>query len=101
MLPKTYEFTSELWIWSGAKAAWHFLSLTEEASDEIKFFTVHSKRGWGSVPVTVTIGGSKWKTSIFPSSKTQNFIVPIKKAVRTAEGIKEGDDVTFSIYVAE
>jgi hypothetical protein len=35
--------------------------------------------------VQVTVGGSKWTTSIFPDSVRGSYVLPIKRAVRKAE----------------
>lgn len=48
------------------------------------------RRGFGSVKVNVTLGGSRWSTSVFPS-KEGGWFLPVKKAVQRAEGLEEGD----------
>ena len=45
--------------------------------------------GWGVIPVEVTIGRTTWRTSLFP--KDEGYLVPIKDAVRKAEGLAPGD----------
>ena len=88
------EFTAELWRWSGEKASWYFVTLPEEVADEID--DEHGGPdlpGFGSVRVTVTLGGSRWQTSIFPSKEHASFVLPVKKTVRQAEGIDDGDQV--------
>lgn len=91
-------FEAELWLWSG-KDAWHFLTLPEDLSDEIDDRTEGRKAGFGSVPVTVTIGASTWTTSIFPSRQQGAFILPVKQQIRRAEGIGAGDVVTVALTV--
>lgn len=58
-----------------------------------------SRRGWGSVRVEATIGTTTWTTSVFPDAKTGSFLLPIKKEVRNAEGIGEGDRVRFTLTI--
>jgi len=36
-----------------------------------------------------------WRTSVFPASEC--FVLPVKKAVRKAEGIEVGDLVTVTL----
>ncbi len=88
-----YEFTADLWRWSAKdeekSGAWFFVSLPFEASDAIEAEAVPGK-GFGSVKVEVTIGSSTWRTSVFPSVEEKTYVLPIKKAVRTAEGLDEG-----------
>ena len=48
------------------------------------------RRGFGSVKVNVTLGDSRWSTSVFPS-KDVGWFLPIKKAIQRAQGLDEGD----------
>lgn len=50
------------------------------------------RRGFGSVKVTAQVGRTRWRTSLFPR-KPEGWFLPIKQAVRVAEGVKEGDAV--------
>jgi hypothetical protein len=50
------------------------------------------RRGFGSVRVTVQVGSSRWQTSLFPQ-KAGGWFLPIKKPVRLAEGLEEGEPV--------
>jgi predicted lipid-binding transport protein (Tim44 family) len=49
------------------------------------------------IPVTVQIGKTEWKTSMFP--KDGRYIVPVKVDIRRAENLEEGDTVTVRIEV--
>ena len=91
-----YAFTAALWEWP-AKAAWFFVTVPVDISDEIDARTHGLTNGFGSVRVRVRIGGSEWLTSLFPDSKQQAYVLPIKKAVRVAEGISPGDEVRVRI----
>jgi hypothetical protein len=93
----TFDFTSKLWRWQGdAPAAWHFITLPEDVAAQIRF--MHGKtKGFGSVRVAVTIGESRWKTSLFPDRKSGSFLLPVKASVRIAEGVGEGDSVCVKL----
>ncbi len=91
-----YTFTAELWEWSG-KAAWHFVTLPPALSDEIAEATADTRRGFGAVAVTVTVGASRWETSIFPSKTEAAYILPVKQEVRAAEGLAPGGSVGVSL----
>ena len=94
-----YKITAKLWIYPGGTAQWHFLTVPKKESETLKKkHSVHA-RGWGSLPITVTIGKTKWDTSIFPDSKSGTYILPLKAAVRKAEGLFEGDSVSFSFFI--
>lgn len=96
----TYRFRAELWLYSG-KAAWHFITLPHDVTDEIDELTAPTRRGFGSVRVTVTVGSTTWQTSIFPDTKAGSFVLPVKKPVRAAAQISAGDQVDVTLQLAE
>lgn len=51
-------------------------------------------RGFGSVRVEATVGGTTWRTSVFPDSRGGSYVLPVKRAVREAEDLDDGDQVT-------
>lgn len=92
-----FGFSGELWEWTG-KAAWFFVTLPVDDAEDIREL-VPERRGFGSVRVEVELGGSVWRTSIFPDSDTGSYVLPVKRSVREAEGIDEGDTVDVSLRV--
>ncbi len=98
-------FDAELWIWDARRAeSWTFVSLPAEASDEISALTELGggpRRGFGSVKVQVTIGGTSWTTSIFPDGGRGCYVLPIKRAVRKAEGLDAGDVANVTVEVID
>ncbi len=99
LMEETYKITGRVWIYPG-DAAWHFVNVDKDNSVTIKKFHGTPRRGFGSIPVRVTLGGSTWNTSIFPDSASDEYLLPLKKSVRTAESIKAGDTVTFTLDIA-
>lgn len=93
-----YQIHTELWRYPG-RSAWYFLSLPTDVYTSIRSRFRGLERGWRSFPVIVTIGGSTWKTSIFPDTKTQTYLLPVKKSVRVAEQLKSGDTVRAQVIV--
>lgn len=88
---RAYEFDATLWRWEARRAdTWTFVSLPTDLADDINDLAGPIQRGFGSLRVDVTIGGTRWRTSIFPGS-SGTYVLPIKKVVRTAEGIDTGD----------
>ncbi len=79
-----------------------FLRIPPEAAEAIvahafeRRLEMGKRRGFGSVRVTVTLGESEWQTSLFPN-KDGSWFLPIKKPVRLAEGIAEGDEVAVEL----
>jgi hypothetical protein len=96
----TFEFAAPLWQYPGADG-WHFVSLPGEISDDITDITVGIRRGFGSVRVAVTVGRTAWRTSIFPDRKTGTYMLPVKKAVRTAEHLLTGADVEAQLEIVD
>ncbi len=88
---------SKIWLYKGS-GPWHFVTIEKDDANEIKKQYMWPRKGFGSIPINVKIGNTKWKTSVFPD-KNSTFVLPIKKEVRKAEDIKEGDIVSFSIEV--
>jgi len=76
-----YAFSSTVWLYPGM-AGWHFMTIPEDVSEDIQDRFGDQRRGWGSLPVEVTIGATTWKTSIFPDTKTKAYVLPIKAEVR-------------------
>lgn len=95
------EFDAELWLWESANgtASWVFLTVPEDEADEIRFRS-GPPRGFGSVRVEVTLGGSTWRTSVFPD-KVRGYMLPVKKAVRRAESVDVGDTARLRLAVLE
>lgn len=89
-------FKAKLWVWPGDKARWRGVTVPKDLSAKIKK-SVKVTRGFGSVRVQVTIGDSRWNTSLFPDSKAGTYILFIKAPVRRAEGIDDGDTISLSI----
>jgi Domain of unknown function (DUF1905) len=94
----TFEFTAELYEWTG-DAAWVFVALPGDLAEDIRDMEL-PRRGFGSVKVRVRIGATEWRTSVFPDSRSGSYVLPVKRAVRDAEGIDIGDAVDFEIDIA-
>jgi hypothetical protein len=92
------DFDAELWVWDARRDdSWIFVSLPADASAEIREVFGGRARGFGSLRVRVTVGGSTWSTSIFPDSARGAYVLPIKRAVRRAESIDEGDVAAVTV----
>ena len=95
------EFDGDVFRWDAREdAAWFFTSVPPELSEEIREIP-RPYRGFGSVRVRAKIGGSEWTTSIFPSSDSGSYVLPLKKAVRVAEGLVDGGPVTVRLEVLD
>jgi hypothetical protein len=100
MARSRFSFTAEVWQHEGP-AAWHFLSLPEAVADEIEATYGDRAAGFGSLRVEVTIGKTRWSTSIFPDRKRGTYVLPVKKSVRVAEQLVAGAPAKVSVVVAD
>ena len=88
--------TGPLWIWTGESGSWHFITVPEELSGEIRAHSMAALRGFGSVKVEASIHDVSWRTSVFPM-KSGGYLLPIKKAVRSKAEIAVDDEVTVRL----
>lgn len=91
-----YSFKGKIWKYPGS-GGWHFVTLPKTLSSKIRKSYSGFTRGWGSIRVETTIGLSKWKTSIFPDSKSKSFLLPVKAAVRKKENLKGSQSVKIRL----
>jgi hypothetical protein len=88
-----YTFAAPVWLYPG-KGGWHFVTIPHDVSDDIETLFEGWSRGWGSFPATVTIGATRWQTSIFPDKASATYLLPLKSQVRKSARITEGDTVS-------
>ena len=95
------EFDAALWEWESSPegTAWVFATVPAEEGEEIRLRS-GPPRGFGSVRVEVTLGGTTWRTSVFPD-KERGFVLPVKKAVRRAESLAVGDPARLRLRLLE
>jgi len=96
---KIFKIRSEVWIYPSSFAAWHFASIPKKETKIINQIFGGLKRGWGSLPVEVSLGKIKWKTSIFPDKRSETYILPLKSEVRRKEKIFDKDIINFSVEI--
>ena len=96
------DFVAELWIWDARRLdSWTFVSLPAEPSEEIRDLAGRMRRGFGSVRVRATIGTSTWMTSIFPDGTSKCYVLPVKRAIRTAQSLEPGDTTTVTVELID
>lgn len=93
-------FEGDVFRWEArSDSDWYFVALPPELSDDIRE-TQTFRRGFGGVRVDATIGASRWRTSIFPQAGGV-YVLPLKRAVRDAEGIDPGALVRVDLRVLD
>lgn len=93
-----YKVDAKVWLYPG-DAAWHFVTIPQDISGEIKSLFGDRAKGWGSIPVEITLGSSTWKTSIFPDKKEGAYLLPLKVEIRKKESIHDGDSLNFLLEI--
>jgi len=91
------EFTGDIWEWRGP-APFHFVTVPEAEAGMIAAASDLVTYGWGMIPVTGTAGDTAFTTSLWPQNG--GYVVPLKAAVRRAEGLGIGDAVTIVLDIA-
>lgn len=76
------KFTARLWRHPG-KGGWTFLTIPQE-------YAPSATHAWGRTPVTATVEGTTWKTSVW-RTKQGDTLLAVPKRVRGEKG--HGDQV--------
>jgi len=89
-----FVFSANVWEWRGP-APYYFVSVPLAIASEIKELASAVTYGWGMIPVSGKIGATTFSTSLW--AKNGTYAVPLKDAVRKAEGISLGDMVSVEL----
>lgn len=87
----------EVVVWRGP-APFLWVPVPETLCEDVRDAARVASYGWGAVPVEVTVGETRWETSLLP--KDGGYLVPLKAVVRQREGIDAGDAVTVAMRIA-
>lgn len=96
---KTVTFDGLVWVYPGAQAAWHFVTVPPAISAALKQAFGKKAKGWGSLPVRATVGSATWKSSLFPDTKRGAYLLPIKAAVRKKAGLAKDSRGRFTLEI--
>jgi hypothetical protein len=92
----SYRFTGEVIEWRGP-APYYFVRIPAHESAAIKV-DAKGVEYWGQVPVVARIGDTEFTTALFP--KDGVYLLPLRVAIRRAEGIEDGEPVEVGLEVA-
>ena len=90
-------FDGEIHYWRGP-APYHFVALPVDDALAVDAVAEAVTYGWGMVPVSVRIGDTTWRTSLFP--KDGGYLLPLRDSVRRKESLALGDVVSVRLTVA-
>lgn len=93
-----YEFITKVWVYQG-KGGWHFVSLPQELSKEIRDNLKSEEEGWGRLKVKAKIGNTEWDTAIWFDTKMDTYILPLKADVRRKERVEAENEVRIIIWI--
>jgi len=88
-------------LWEMGEGSWVFVTVPRDASERIRSIPREPRPGFGSLRVEATLGSTVWRTSIFPEAKTGCYVLPVKKAVRAAQGVHPPDTVEVAIELID
>jgi hypothetical protein len=80
-------FTATLFRWSEGKGSWYFAPVPERFAPPVT-------HGWGRTPVTATVEGQTWQTSVW-RGKDGRTLLAIPKAIRGRK--EDGDRVKVTL----
>lgn len=89
-------FRGEVVYWRGP-SPFHFVAVPDDGCRELRAISKLVSYGWGVIPVTARAGATEWTTSLFP--RDGGYLVPVRDAVRRAEGMDVGDLVDIELTV--
>ncbi len=95
------ELTVDVPLFQVENGSWVFAALPFEVADEVDELTRGRQGGFGSVRVEATLGPTTWRTSLFPDRSRETFVLPVKRAVRTAAGVDVGDVVRVRLRIVD
>jgi hypothetical protein len=91
-----WEFEAEVFQWRGP-APYFFVATPAHVDDFLHAHLGELTYGWGGIPAQVRIGDTEVTTSLMP--KDGVYLVPLKVALRRAEGLDDGNDVRVRLQV--
>jgi len=91
-----YVFNGKLWA-SNRPGGWHLVTIPANISKEILVLHNEMDPGKKSLPSTITVGKTRWTTSIFFDNGLNVYLVPLKGEVRKKEKLSIGDIVEIKI----
>jgi hypothetical protein len=91
-----FAFVGTVIEWRGP-SPYYYAEVPPPVSEDIAEVAASVSYGWGAVPVEARIGGTTFSTSLFP--KDGRYLLPLRDAVRRAEGIGVDDRVCVEMHL--
>ena len=95
-----YEFEAKAYNSSEEEVCcWVLVSMPKELSKEIRGNFKFLEEGWGRMKVTVKVGNSEWKTSIWFDTKQDTYLLSLKSEIRKKENIVLGENIKIIVII--
>ncbi|OPX13215.1 DUF1905 domain-containing protein [Mycobacterium sp. AT1] len=91
-----WQFDAQMFQWRGP-APYFFVATPTHVNDFLHAHHGELTYGWGVIPAQVRIGDTVVTTSLIPRDGV--YLVPLKVALRRAEGVDDGDVVRVGLRV--
>lgn len=92
-----WSFDAEVFQWRGP-APYFFVETPPDVDAFLHDHAPELTYGWGVIPARVRVGGTEVTTSLIPREDV--YLVPLKVALRRAEGIDDGETVRIHVSVS-
>ena len=75
------------------------MDIPAKLSKEIRQAFQSLEQGWGRLPVKAGIGNSEWDTAIWFDTKKDQYILPLKAAIRQKEKLTTDMKIDVVIWI--
>lgn len=89
-----FAFVGGVIEWRGP-SPYFYAEVPPQVSEDIAEVATSVSYGWGAIPVEARIGSTSFSTSLFP--KEGRYLLPLRDAVRRAEGIAVDDRLSVEM----
>ena len=93
-----YSFSAVIWQYAG-QGGWHFVSLPQDLSQEIRNNLKSEEEGWGRLKVSAKIGNTEWKSAIWFDTKMNTYLLPIKAEIRKKEKLEVNTNIKIIVWI--
>lgn len=93
-----YEFSAKVWQYA-ATGGWHFVSLPQTISKEIRENLKWQEEGWGRLKAVAQIGNISWETAIWFDTKQDTYLLPLKAEIRKKGNLQIDDTIQVQVWL--
>lgn len=102
-MTETLTATRPITRWQGERGTYHLVTFIEAQAEALAAHAAlyrlefGRRRGFGSVKLTAAIGETEWRTSVFPQTKSSEWVLLVSKKVMKREGLAPGEWVEVTL----